>query len=50
VTYNEFVMAQALSTARAEKAMMRRMSRRASQRRSLRAISRIQAKARQEQG
>ena len=39
MTYNEFILAQAISTARAEKAMMRRMSRRQSQRRALRRLS-----------
>ena len=43
MTYNEHMLAVALMSARAEKAQMRRMSRRASARRQQRAISRAQA-------
>ena len=40
MTFNEHMLAVALMSARAEKAQMRRMSRKASIRRSLRAIKR----------
>ena len=40
MAFNQFLLDQALATARAEKAMMRRMSRKASVRRSLRAVKR----------
>lgn len=40
MTYNQFLLSQALMTSRAEKAKMRRMSRRQSERRVKRAIGR----------
>ena len=40
MTFNQFLMEAAITTARAEKAMMRRMSRWQSQRRTLRKLSR----------
>jgi hypothetical protein len=47
MTYNQFLIGMAVATARSEKAMMRRMSRRASIRRALRATKR-QASRRQD--
>ena len=40
MTYNQFLIGMAVATARGEKAMMRRMSKRASERRQRRAIDR----------
>lgn len=48
MTYNQFLLGAALITARAEKAIMRRQSRRASERRMQRAISRQSKKDRQD--
>ena len=49
MTYNDFLMAHVVASARAEKAIMRRMSRRASIRRQQRAVSRTKAKDNQAQ-
>ena len=41
MSYRDFLLQQATITSRAEKACMRRMSRRSSQRRAMRAVSRM---------